>query len=273
MQSTIPKEIRENIARARGYLHRNELTRALEAMSSALRQSAGAQLLRQARFEMEVHFEELLRELERNPGMQPLLDPNNTGKPRSIPYQRNKETLLATVLESLGKMLTEAAAAKEREALEGNEQRKLELIETGVARLKEGDSARGRAFLKRAAAEFGHKPGVYLEVGQKFLECEEYMEAYDLFDKAIESAPKEVIAYTLAVEAAMKAYEYPKAEAIYLKILRQFGGHPRTYGRMAQMYMAWHKRAAAEDFAMRALQVDPAQPEAKAVIDKIHRRI
>ena len=41
MLTTAPKEIRENIARAMGYLRRDEVERALVTMSEALRICAG----------------------------------------------------------------------------------------------------------------------------------------------------------------------------------------------------------------------------------------
>ena len=48
MLNVAPKEMRENIARANGYLRRNEVPRAMQAMSTALRQFAGVKLMRAA---------------------------------------------------------------------------------------------------------------------------------------------------------------------------------------------------------------------------------
>lgn len=271
MQNTIPKTVRENIARAKGYLHRNELPRALEAMSSALREGGDATLFKQARFEMEIHFEEFLHDFIHHPTMQSLLDPHNTGKPRTIPYQRGKEALLATVLDGLRKILVESESQRMHQAEENEEKRKNELIQTGVARMAEGDISRGRAFLKRAAAEFGNQPAVLLTVGQHLADGEQYMDAADLFEKIMESNPKIAEAYSGAVDAYMNAREFSKAEVVFQKILRQFGGHPRTFGKMAQLYLAWQKRAKAAEFAQRALQVDAQQPEALAVMEKVGR--
>lgn len=270
MLTTIPRELRENLARTRGYLRRDELPRALETLSAALRQSAGMQLLRPARAEWEIHVTDVLNELARHPGMQPLLDPEGSGAPRPLPYQKNKEGLLASVLEGLGKILQDAAAQRQRAAQDTEEQRKRELMDTGVLRLTEGELSRGRAFLKRAAAEFGHQPGVYLEVGQRLAAHGQFIDAAEIFEKSMEVFPREAEAYAGAVDAYTRALEFAKAEAAYVRILRQFGGHPRTYGKMAQMYLAWQKRAKAEEFALRALQADPEQAEALVVMRRLH---
>ena len=57
-----------------------------------------------------------------------------------------------------------------------------------------------------------------------------------------------------------------------MAVLRTFGGHPNTYGRMAKMYWDWRKRDKAEEMAIRALQGNKEQPEAKAVMEAMQRR-
>lgn len=272
MQSSIPKGIRENIARAKGYLQRGEVPRALEVLGLALREGANVSLTRAARMEMEAHLRECLGELCRQPGMRPLLDPHNTGTPRNIPYQQGKEGVLATVLEGLGKILLDAEARQEREAQTAETQRRDSLMATGLEALRTGDLGRGRSFLRRVAVEFGQMPGLCMEVGRHLLEAEQHVDAAQIFEMAMEKTPKEAEAYSAAVNAYMLALEYEKAEAVFMKILRQFGGHASTYGRMARMYMAWNKRGKAEDFAVRALQVDKAQADALEVMARIERR-
>ena len=66
--------------------------------------------------------------------------------------------------------------------------------------------------------------------------------------------------------------EYEKAENVYKAVLRTFGGHPSTFGKMAKMYLEWHKKQAAEDAALRALQSDPDQPDALEVMAALQRR-
>lgn len=270
--NTAPKEIRENVARAKGYLRRDEIPRALDAMSSAVREFADVTLFKQARFELTVQFEEFLSELNRHPQMQLLLDPERSGTPRKISFQPGKEKILATVLEGLSKILVNSAEQAKLEAQKNLQQRKIDLIETGKSRITSGDIARGRAFLKRAAAEFGKEAGVLLEIGRILFELKQFQDAAEIFESATECFPKEAEAYADAVDAYTQALEFEKAEKMYLKIFRQFGGHPKTYGRLAKLYLVWGKRLKAEEFAHRALQADSEQAEAREVLAALEAR-
>jgi len=117
MLTSAPKSIRENIARATGYLRRDEVERALVTMSEAVRQLAEIRLVRSARAELEIQISDFLAVLVRHSVLQPLLDPGNTGKPRNIALQQGKETALSTVLEGLAKILqTSAEQAVQQEA-------------------------------------------------------------------------------------------------------------------------------------------------------------
>ena len=80
MLTTAPKEIRENVARATGYLRRDDVERSLLTMAEALRRYAGVRLVRSARAELDIQIDEFLSTLIRHHVMQPLLDPNRTGK-------------------------------------------------------------------------------------------------------------------------------------------------------------------------------------------------
>ena len=58
---------------------------------------------------------------------------------------------------------------------------------------------------------------------------------------------------------------------VYRAVLRTFGGHPSAFGKMAKMYLEWHKKQA-EEAALRALQSDPDQPDALEVMAALQRR-
>ena len=271
MLAPAPKELRENIARAIGYLRRGEVERALTCMSAALRQYAGLRLLRAARAGLDIQINEFLSSLVHHQSMQPLLDPGHSGKPRAIPYQQGKENALATVLDGLAKILRDEAEESIRREAEARLERKKTLIQTGVQLMREGQAAKGRAFLKRVADEFSDEEGIRIQLGQIFAAAGQYAEAAEMYEEAMLSQPREAAAYTGAVTAWLKLREFEKAENVYKAILRTFGGHPSTFGKMAKMYLEWRRRGQAEDMALRALQADPQQAddlEVMAVLDK-----
>mgnify|MGYP000556205566 CR=1 FL=1 len=123
MLTVAPKEVRENIARANGYLRRNEVKRALAAMSAALRQYAGLQLTRAARAELDIQISEFLSALVHHQSMQPLLDPAQSGAPREIFYHQARKAP-ATVLDGLAKILREEAESSIRQEAEARLERK-----------------------------------------------------------------------------------------------------------------------------------------------------
>ncbi|MEG2172140.1 MAG: hypothetical protein RRY29_02630 [Desulfovibrionaceae bacterium] len=269
IMNAAPKEVRENIARAKGYLRRNEIPRALKTMSSAIRGFADVTLPKASHAELVMQCTVFLSELNRHPYMQRVLDPECTGKPRYLAFQYGKAKILATVLEALSKMLINAAAQNHRATQEAQQHRKVELIETGKARFQSGEIASARSFLKRAAAEFGQEVGTLLEIGHLFNDMKQFQDAAEIFESALAAFPKEAEAYAEAIEANTTALEFAKAEKIYFKIFRQFGGHPKTYGRLAKLYLVWNKNQQADEFARQALQLDSQQTESLEVLSTL----
>ncbi|MBQ4568260.1 MAG: tetratricopeptide repeat protein [Desulfovibrio sp.] len=272
MLNVAPKEMRENIARANGYLRRNEVPRAMQAMSTALRQFAGVKLMRAARAEMDIQITDFLKALVRHQAMQPLLDPQQTGKPRKLPYQLGKEAALATVLDGLAKILRDEAENAVKRKVEARVERKKTLIQTGVQLLQTGQIAKGRAFLKRVAEEFKDEKGICVQLGQIFVAVGQHVEAAEMYEAAIQAQPRDGAGYIGAVNSWLALHEYEKAEKVYKAVLRTFGGHPSTFGKMAKLYLLWHKRELAEEFATRALQGDSRQADALAVMETLNRR-
>ena len=93
-----------------------------------------------------------------------------------------------------------------------------------------------------------------------------------MFEESIEHEPREAQAYSGAVTTWLEMREYERAEKVFQAILRTFGGHPTTFGKMAKMYWDWHKRDKAEELAIRALQGNKSQPEAMEVMAALKQR-
>jgi pentatricopeptide repeat protein len=95
------------------------------------------------------------------------------------------------------------------------------------------------------------------------------MDGAEFLEMAIEAFPREGQLYGTLVDCYMGAREYEKAEAVYLKVLKQFGSHPRTLVNLAKLYKLLNKRQKAADMAQRALAQDPTNAEAKEIADSI----
>lgn len=265
----VPREVRENVARAIGYLQRDATERALLTMGEALRAMAGMRLPTPEQEELHSRINAFLDALAGHAVVGPLLNPEGTGRPPSFRLQAGKEAALATVLCSLARIVRREAQQPVRQEAEAQWERKRQLLSEGMAALGAGQPRRGLAFLQRLVDEFGHEEGVRVQMGHILSAAGLPAEAARMYESAMAVQPKEPAAYTGAANAWMEVGEYASAERVYTTALRVFGGHPTTFGNMATMYLAWGKRQEAEEAAHRALQADPLQPEALAVLSAL----
>lgn len=268
----VAKQIRENIARAKGYMRRDEIPRALQAAIDALTLYGKIKLIGAARFEIEVNLDEVLVDISRHGEIMPLLPPGKNGKPFLLRFVRGKEPLLATVLNRVATSLVEAANREERERVEKIERHKQELMHHGQFFLDGGDLPKARSFFRRAADEFGKIPGLLLDIAERYHKADHPLEAAEIYEMAMDRFPRDPAAYSGAIACYMEIREYEKVERIYEFVLRQFGPHPRTLCNMAKFYMLWRKKEKAADFAYRALKRDSSLVEAQQILDELEGR-
>ncbi|MDR2056388.1 MAG: tetratricopeptide repeat protein [Desulfovibrio sp.] len=227
MPTAPPRELREHIARAGGYLRRNDVERAIASICAALRLVGALGLSGRARTEPDILIAEFLHDLVSHPDMAFLMDPGNTGTPREIPHKPGQESKLRVVLEGLAKLVREKSPARlQREAGE-RLARKRNLIESGLQFLHQGQTAKGNAFFKRAAEEFGDDKGIYLHLARLLMETGQTLSAAEMFEQAMEAQPREPAAYTGAVKAWMELREREKAETVYKAMLRALQTDPQ----------------------------------------------
>ena len=87
------KAVRENIARAKGALRRDDLIRTLNVTADSLDMYARVKVMGALRFELEVNLDELLSDLCRHTTILPMLPSGPKGKPFVLRYTRGKEAL------------------------------------------------------------------------------------------------------------------------------------------------------------------------------------
>ena len=266
MQAVIPKDLRDNLTRCVGYVRRDELARALASLGMALRQFSQERLSLVTRRQVERLIRQSLQTLADHPRVQMLLGGTGVGQAVTIPYTPGRESALVTVLDGLGRMLgDESAEALRRQTIERLE-RKKKLMAEGLQCLQQGKLRTGCAFLQRVAAEFGDEDGIRVRLAEVMTKAGQYREAALMYESAMLASPRDPKGYTGAVDCWLQERDFARAEACYQAILRTFGGHPATFGRMASMYLAWGKKDRAEDMAREALKADPEQAEAIATL-------
>lgn len=266
MLFTVPRDIRDNVARACGFLQRGEAERALLPMRDALRRLAAVRLSGPAYAALASRVNAFLDGLGRHPRLRTLLDCGRKGAAGALVLRPGKEYALGTVLEGLERILRDDAAGPALREAEARQQRKLRLLARGLELLQQGQAARGGAYLRRAVEEFGGDLSLRLRLGPLFAASGLWEDAAETWEGAMRLAPREAAAYTGAVEAWMALRCYDRAERVYRAALRVFGAHPATLGKMAAMYLAWGRGSEAGEAARAALRQDAAQPDALRVL-------
>ncbi len=260
------KAVRENIARAKGALRRDDLIRTLNVTADSLDMYARVKVMGALRFELEVNLDELLSDLCRHTTILPMLPSGPKGKPFVLRYTRGKEALLSDALRRIAKILEQRKAEAAEEERKRIERHKQELLQRGQALLDSGDLPRARSFLRRAADEFGKEKGMYLDLAQRFRKAKLPLEAAEMYELALENFPKESAGWSGAIDMYMELQEFEKVEQLYVRVLQQFGQHPRTLCNIANFYLQWRRKGQAVEYALRALQRDPTLEKAREIL-------
>lgn len=267
--TTPPKNVRENLARAKSYLNRDDCERALEAGIAALSEYTSVKVVGEAKFKMEVAILEFANELSRHHLIRAFFHANRITREPFVQYTRGEDKKLIERLEAILHGLRYMAQEKAQQE-EGETQVKREtLYNTGLELMARGELPRGKAYLRRYVDEYGKEAGVFTDVGNIFLKHKLYPEAAELFSLAMEEFPKDPKGYAGGVAAYTEVGPPEKVEEIYLAVLRQFGPHPKTLLNISKFYLGLRKREKAWDYARQAYSKDPNLLEAKEIMDKL----
>ena len=268
MQFTAPPSVTQNIARAKSQIKRDDPVRALESIIRALELFEPDKIIGKARFEVEVNIHETVNDLSRNPKVFAFLRDLTKSDKAMISYKPGEENKLLGVIKVLRKALTEKEAQAVRAAEQKIEDRKEDLLEKGKMHLASGESARGKGVLRLLAEEFGEHPGILVDVGSLLAEADLPYDAAEFLEQAVEAFPKDSRPYGILVSLYQKLQENEKAEAVYLKVIKEFGAHPKTMLNLAKFYAAWNKKEKAFEAANQVLKKEPDNMEARSIADK-----
>lgn len=266
------RHVRENIARIKSYLRRDETVRALETLVSTLEMYSKLKVIGNIRFELEVGLDEAITEVSRQSSIHSFLPLGANHKPIALRYIKGKEEVLCLALNSFAARLTAAAEAEAQEQARKVNEHRDQLLASGQECLGRGDNARARVFFARCADEFGQQEGLLSDIAARYKDVGLYVEAADMHQRGVDLFPKDPSHYAALIDCLVSIQEYEKAEKIYELVARQFGFHPKTLLKMAKFYVLWRKKDKAAEAAYRAIQMDPNLTEAQELLDKIDNR-
>ena len=272
--TTVPKLVKENLARAKAYLTRDETIRSLEAAIIALKEYENITIVGNNKFVTEVGIQEYVADVNRHSDIRNFFISRRITKEPFVVYKPGQENLLAERLDSILNGMSNAQEQFEEEEKNRLHEERQGLLKRGLELLyTKGDEAKGRAVLRRYLEMYGKEQGVITQIADHFLKAKLPFEAASLYEQAMNNFSTDPKAYVGAISAYTELGEHEKTEKTYLTIIKTFGAHPKTFLNFAKFYLSWNKKDKAYDYALRAFQADNNLAEAKSIMDKIDKRI
>ena len=270
----IPRDIREPMVRAVGYLKRDQPLQAMQAMVIALK---AAHLRNSFPLQRALvkPIQDFLQNLEKNPRIQALLAGCVPDDTPAFPFSAGQEGKLMAVLDGLVRILQkqEQTHADQRQAYLLANQRKFTLFQTAQDYLELGQFALAEAFFIRLIVEFQDDEKLWIDVADllKNQGCQKELAGF--YEAVSKIYPKNAQVYSLALNELLSLGEYERAEDVFKRFLEVFGRHPNTLARMAKFYLKWGKLDQAEMAAAEALSRDPLLEDALEVLDALQGKM
>jgi len=251
---TSPKTVREHIARSKFFIQRKDILKGLKSLALALESLASGQIFGRERIEIDILMEEAVRLLLEQ-------DAIKAAFPNGLAHRKGKERELASTIRNAALAL-ETFMDKAR--VEGRRQRLLELDElilNGQAELDQKHPLEARKFFRRAAELCGDEPGLYADIGNRFMLAGLLAEAVEYLQKSIEAAPADMRAYGTLAQCHDALGEGEKAEEVLKAALRRFGPMEALNLRLAKGALERREWAEALANAQAVLKLNPQNQE------------
>lgn len=240
-----PKAIKENIARAKNYIRRNELIRSLNMLQQAVEMISNMPNLGTHRFEIETSLNDVLSDCNQYPEVLSILTIAQTGQVIPLKYMPGKAAPLAKILKSLHDRLDLEEAHAELKQHQEAMQRFHTTCVVAKEMIVSGDKLKGRVMLRKALEDFAMDSSLYIENYLELKKLEQWDEAAEMLENGIERFPKETELYSMGINLYIKRRNFSGAEALYRKVLTQFGSNPITMSNMAKLYYFGGRRESA----------------------------
>ena len=265
MRRMLPREIREGLNKAMGYLQSEMLDKALDCMIATLKELStySTSVLKEAK----PSVQRFLHTFARHPRVQILLEHNEQAL---MDYRLGIEAKLAVVLEGMAKILQEQVQLKaSADALFEKRQRQQSLLKTGLAHLDAGQIVLAEAFFQRLLVEFPQEKELLLSCARHLEEAGYLTEAGNFYTLLLARHPTLAEASSAAIDVWMRLKNYEKADEIFKHVLRVFGAHPKTLFHRARLYLLMEKKEEARQMLEDVLSKDPSLTEARALWEEL----
>lgn len=251
---TSPKNVREHIARSKFFLQRKDLLRSLKSLGLALELLGAGQIFGRERIEIDILMEEAVRLVMEQEALKAAF-------PGGLAHKKGKERELSATIKRVANALEVVLGKAKKE-----ERRKLmaeldDLVLAGQAELDRNQPMEARKHFRRAVELCGDEPGLYADIGNRFLLSGLLAEAVEYLLKNIEVAPGDLRAYAPLIQCYDSLGEAEKAEDVLRAALRRFGPIEALNLRLAKGALEQRKWSEALANAQEVLKLNPTNQE------------
>lgn len=257
--STTAKEIREDIARAKAFVQRDDLLRSLGALRSALKLLAKSKVFGVERFEIDALLDEALREVGGHKTLKKVL-------PSGLRHARGKTVQLYRTVDKLYVKLEQAMERARVERQRGRMAELDDLLITAQEKLKENDEMEARKLFRRASERFKDVPGLYSDIGTRMMMGGLIQEAVEYLNKALEKNPRDQRAHSSLITCLEGLGEPAKAEEAMKTAIKHLGKHEPLMLRLAKLSLTQRNWNQAYDLAEAVFKENPLSSPAQKIM-------
>ncbi|OGR34662.1 MAG: hypothetical protein A2051_06950 [Desulfovibrionales bacterium GWA2_65_9] len=213
---TSPKNVREHIARSKFFLQRKDLLKSLKSLGLALELLASGQIFGRERIEIDILMEEAVRLVMEQEALKAAF-------PAGLAHKKGKERELSATINRVANALETVLGRAKKEERRKQLAELDEAILAGQTGLDQNQPLEARKHFRRAVELCGDEPGLFADIGNRFLLAGLLAEAVEYLQKNIEVTPGELRAYPALAQCYDALGEADKAEEVLKAALRRFG--------------------------------------------------
>ena len=266
MAVTSSKTIKEDLARSKACVQRDDALKALRFLCKALEGLLQSQIFGREKFEVSIVIGETLQDVMKLGTFKRLF-------PSGIAYERGQEK---TLYNTLRKLYARLEAAIEKARVERTRKKLEDLDETIIAAqeaLKRNEPLEARKLFRKAAEENPEQPGLLSDIGSRLVMAGMLQESLEYLKRAAEVDPNDGRAVSFLIMAYEGMAELDKAEEIVRDTLRRAGGNETLQLKLAKFCLQKREWNEAYNLAKAILAANPANAEAAKIVKQIEPKI
>ncbi|THB67701.1 MAG: hypothetical protein D6E12_08020 [Desulfovibrio sp.] len=263
--SASAREIKEQLARARGYFHSHDVMRSILALATGMKVLVEQPVFGVARQEITTHILEVTQLLNRAEEVQ-------LHVPQGLEYTKGADKRFLGMLIRLVKTIKEEAG---KETLEQARDRKLKMdraLIRGQKQLDAGKTAEAEEAFNEAVSLYVDEHKLFVFIASKLIKAKLARQALKYLQRALKVDGDDSQAYLAMAEAQSQIGEAGKAEAILRQAETKFNDDTDVHLAFAQALELKGRLKEALVAAKKAYDAEPGMNEARKLLTRLAKK-